>query len=251
MGFKVVMALVIGLTCFAGGKVIAEETNSALEVTCSVGVFDKYLGEWTGSVFDRRTSAQGEVEVAFANGLYVDLWFTRQLGAVQDDLDGNEMDFSFGWAGEALGLDIDSAVVYYDLVPVMDGREDNVLAPYIKVSKTKAYGEDVELSPFARLEVAIPDKGSSFEGGVLSTLGVESSVSVMENASFCLANYYTRDDGVYGEDPNVIMGLAASLEFEIGGCTLVLPSFLMTQPLQDDANRETETCFGVSVSKEL
>ncbi|MEI6191062.1 MAG: TorF family putative porin [bacterium] len=245
---KFLLVVAVSSVCFANG-VRAEdssESGSSMEVTYSAGVYSRYLGQWSGYVFDKRPSIQGDIGVSFANGIYLDIWSARQIGAKKDGVSGNEVDFTVGYATEVLGLSVDTSLTYYDLSPVLEGRRDNVWAPVIKVSKD--FGdESLSISPFVRMEVDIPDAGSSFSGGMYLTGGAEAKISLLEDLSLCLASYFTLDDGAYDGDQNVIFGQTASLQYEIGDWILTLPSFLLTTPIESDSCRKTETCFGFSV----
>ena len=245
---KFLLVVVVSLVCFAS-RVQAEEasdSNAFMTVNYSVGVYTKYMGQWNGYVYDNRPSVQGDVGVSFANGIYLDVWSARQIGAKKDGVNGNEIDLAIGWAGEVQGLSVDASLVYYDPTPFLDGRKDNVWAPILKVSKT--YGDDsLSISPFVRMELNIPDVGSSFSGGAYFTGGAEAKVSLMKDLSFCVASYFTYDTGTYDGDQNVIFGQTASLQYVSGNLTFSLPSFMLTTPLESDACRKTETCFGISV----
>lgn len=227
--------------------VLAEETSDekAVSVSCSIGVYDKYLSQWSGAVLDIRPSVQGDVCVSFLNGFSIDIWTAKQLESQKDEVNGNEVDLSFGWSGEIFGLQIESALTYYDLSPIADGREDNVWAPNVKVSK--AYGESVSLSPFIRVEMDIPDRGSSFDGGAYVSAGVDTVINLTKTEALNFSSYFTYDNGNYGADENCIYGQAASLQYTVGDLTITLPSIVLTTPLQADVDRETEACFGASV----
>jgi len=245
---KFLLVVAVSSVCFANG-VRAEDSsdsNSAVQVTYSVGAYTKYFGQWSGYVYDNRPSIQGDIGVSFANGIYLDIWSARQIGAKRDGVSGNEVDFTVGYATEVLGLSVDTSLTYYDLSPVLEGRRDNVWAPVIKVSKDFG-GDSVSISPFVRMEVDIPDAGSSFSGGMYLTGGAEAKVSLMDDLSLCLASYFTLDDGAYDGDQNVIFGQTASLQYEVGSLTFSFPSFVLTTPLESDTCRKTETCFGFSV----
>jgi hypothetical protein len=95
--------------------------------------------------------------------------------------------------------------------------------------------------------VDIPDVGSSFCGGVYLTGGAEMSLALLDKLSLVTSSYFTFDSGAYDGDQNVIFGQTASLQYEVDDWTISFPSFLLTTPLESDANRETETCFGISV----
>jgi hypothetical protein len=251
---KVLLASVAGMFMMFGvTQVRAEETNFPFGVNYSIGVMSKYVSQWSSSVFDTRPSVQGDLGLSHESGLYVDAWFAFHSGETDDDLNGDEVDFIAGWSGDIGDYTLDSALVYYDLVPVVDGRVDNVWAPFVKVSKAIDLAPaKVELSPFGRVEVAIPEKDSSFDGGLLTTAGAELGLPMADVMDVKVAHYYTYDSGVYDGDENVILGLTASLETEVGGgMSLVFPSFQLTQPLSSDPDRETETVFGFSVKAEL
>jgi hypothetical protein len=247
MSSKLMMIAMISIVCFANG-VRAEdssESNSAMQVTYGVGIYSKYMGQWSGYVFDNRPSIQADVGASFANGVYLGVWFARQIGPEKDDVCGNEIDFTVGYATEVLGLSVDTSLTYYDCTPVLDGRANNIWAPVVKVSKTYG-GESVSVSPFVRMEVDIPDAGSSFSGGTFTSGGAEAKISLMKDLNFCMSSYFTFDNGTYDGDQNVLFGQTASLQYAIGGVT-ISPTFLLTTPIESDASRKTETCFGFSV----
>jgi hypothetical protein len=243
------MFALVAVVCGVTRHSQADESNAPVEVTYAMGAYTKYLGAWSGQVYDDRPSLQGDIGAAFANGIYLDVWFAKQVGPVHG-VPGNEMDFIVGWAGEVLALSIDTALAYYELEPNFDGRKDNAWAPAIKVSKT--CGEDaLSIAPFVRMEVVIPDSGSSYGDGMFLTGGVEAKLALLEPLSLATASYFTFDSGAYGCDQNVIFGQTAALQVAAGAWTLSLPSFLLTTPLESDAIRQTETCFGVAAESKF
>ncbi len=228
----------------------ADESNAPVEVTYAMGAYSKYLGVWSGQVYDDRPSLQGSMGASLANGIYLDVWFAKQVGPVQHGTPGNEMDLILGWAGDVLAMSIDTSLAYYELEPNFDGRKENAWAPAMKISKTCG-DEALRLSPFVRLEVVIPDSGSSYGDGLFLTGGAEANLALLEPLSLATASYFTFDSGAYGCDQNVIFGQSAALQVEAGAWTLSLPSFLLTTPLESDEIRQTETCFGIAAASEF
>ena len=241
------VVLVLFSSGMAYGQAEANSSDNAVEVTFSSAFSDKYLSPWSGSVYDRRYSSQSDITVTFPNGFYASLWLAKQFGKVREGLDGNELDGIIGEAFEKHGATIDVSLSYYDLSPIMNGRANNIWAGVVKVSKAYTFA-DVEVVPFIRGELDIPEAGSDFSGGSLLTVGFETSVLMEEGFSFQVNHYYTYDSGSFGGDENVILGLSASAKFEIAGLECSFPNLVLTTPLSEDSDRKFEACSGFSVN---
>jgi len=237
------VVLVVGLMA---SVVDAQETN-AVEVSYTVGVVDKYLLPTGGTVYDGRTMMQGDLTVSLPNGLYVSFWGARGFGDLKDDLRGDEVDYIIGWASDVGPCAVDIALVYYDIAPVFKGRMDNIWAPYVKVSSPEYEFGQLAVSPFGRIEVDIPEAGSSFGGGAFFSAGVDSSYVLSDQVVVNYSPSLTYDNGAYDGEKNFICAQVISLDMTVGPL-VVSPNFLLTVPLQEDENREVETCFGLSVA---
>ena len=242
MKSTLIVVVLVGL-CLVGSVVRAQDSNG-IQTACTIGVYDKYLCQWSGNVPDRRTSIQADVGVTLPSGLGIDVWTARQIGAKKDGVDGNEIDLTLSWSGEILGLTVAPALAYYDFSPLAAGRTDNVWAPSVKVSKS--YGKDLSIAPFIRVEGDIPEKGSSFSGGMYTSVGVDLNAAITKALLFAFSPYVTYDNGDYSADRNYICGQVASLQYVTGNWTVVLPSFVLTSPLESDSSRKLETCLGCS-----
>jgi len=242
------MVVLVCLVCLSVNVFAEDDAVEPGGVTgsYSIGMFDKYMGQWSGAVFDKRSSIQGEITVDLPNNFYAGIWFARQIGAVRDDLDGNELDLNVGWSGEVMGMSVEPGLSYYDLIPVLDGRKDNIWAPNLKVSKNYDCGAWT-ISPFGRIEVPIPDTGSDFDGGMYLSVGAEDTMTFSDDFTICLSPYITYDDETYGAEENYIFFQCVSATYSIGDFDLS-PSFLLSCPILKDEGRKVETCFGISLS---
>lgn len=240
---KVIQAVLVVLVLLTTTVMV-----QAVEVSYSFGIYDKYQSEYSGFVFDERVSTQGDISLSFANGLYTGIWFAKQIGTDTEDMQSDEIDFYLGISGEKEGLNFDLALYYYDFVPVLGGQKDNVWAPTFSVSKDFSLGLITTLSPFLKVEVVIPEDGSSFNGGTYVSYGASLDIQATEKNIISLSTYFTHDSGAYDADENIIFNQKVSLESVFGNYLISFPEIFFSDPLLSDTERSGEYSVGGSVS---
>lgn len=233
-------------TLFAKGWKEGEITGSY-----SVGLYDQYINEWSGELLDDRLSFRGEVNFNLPHDLYCGIWSAVHLGSM-NYLNGNEIDFYFGWSGEVRDILLEPRIAYYNFVPMLDGREGNVLAPSIKVSKN--YDCDRwQIKPFGRVEINIPDgedQKMDFEWDKYYSVGAENTMALSDELSICLSPYFTYEDGAYDVEGVLRFLQGVSATYLIKDFKLSF-SFLLSYPFSDNEAEEMQKTFGVSLSREF
>lgn len=243
--FVLLFVCLVGFNISSNCLADIEEINGQY----SIGLYDQYLQQWSGEILDDRLSGQGEVNFDLPHDFYAGVWFAGHAGDSQR-YNGNEIDLNVGWVGEINEFLIEPKLSYRNLVPILEiGREGNILAPSIKVSKKYSY-EDWEIKPFGRLEIEIPDgedRELDFEWEKFYSFGVENSTA-LSAWTVHLTPYITYDSRPYDMEGVIIFFQSVSATYVVNDYILC-PSLLLSYPFSEDSGMEMQKVIGFSITK--
>ena len=177
-----------------------------LDFTFTTGIWSQFVLE-AGVVASKENVKQSSLTVAHPSGLYGNLWWSAGLNDADPNSDGaDEVDVTLGWAGEILGLDIDTGISYFGNFPI-DMVDGDQLRPYFLACKWFDLGKSKthRIAPFAGMKAVFPVKGSMPNRGLLFPFGLKHRWQISKKWSFCQAaslSYHdwtgTLDDGFMG-----------------------------------------------------
>jgi hypothetical protein len=182
-------------------------------ITISSLVANKYLGFGTGSLLSKKPAVQSDLNIAFKNGLFIDLWNSRSLkGSWNDGSFGNEVDYQVGWRGAvATNFCLDIGVTYFDEPMAFSFGACDIL--YTHAFLTRDF-KHLSVTMGYENYTAMPDSG--FRGGNLLSLGVS------RHESFCNDKFSLRasvtgvyDTGTIGTRPGFILRGGAGADWNI------------------------------------
>lgn len=258
---KSLVVLLIGILTLTGVAQAAFEDvdvqTAPFSTSVEVGIASKYVGERSGQVYTDGPVEQSEVAVS-TPWFDVSVWNSVSLDRRSEETDGDEIDYTISrsdslFLGKDIGeVSVEYGVSYYDFAKLCRGNVGNTVAYFGELSRKIQSleeifsGKGVGVDGYVRWEMDIPTAGSDFEGGTYTTLGVHGVVREGEPISGLTDISLTRDDGVYGLDPDWIFTYKLSVEIIQGDWTFS-PSFTLTTPFHGSS----ETVFGLSASTEF
>jgi hypothetical protein len=204
-------------------------------------------------------------EDSIVKGLYLEIWHSAGTGNLNLTSDyADEIDSSVGWSGEiAKAFDIDIGVTHINIVK-FDKSDGDILQPYAEVSKTFDFTDDAEGLPpcnagltrelrvFARHEISLPVNGNvdGTSSGQSTSLGLEFTFGITPELSIIQTGSLSRDDGIYGYTPALLVNSETKLEYQISEWVGLQVFFEAVGPVEQEAGdfkRKTRTTCGGGV----
>ena len=229
-------------TCLAIAILLAASADAKPETSIEVVGANKYLTFGSGSVLSRHAGIQTNLNVAWENGFYANLWFSRPMsgGVPKSDLI-NENDYGFGWNGKAGYWKIGASLTYFDEPRLGSFSKDDIWYTSLKASHGLG-SVDLDLS----YETYTPTKGSSLEGGHLLGFGFSKKHDVSEQIGASWFAKLAYDDGGFGCDKGFLVNCGAEMTWKINKTvTLILPRINGYLPVSvSDARKADAMVFG-------
>jgi hypothetical protein len=245
-----IMLVLLSLTLISKAQVpvvdAEAEDGKAVIGSVSLGVQSKYLDPRFGVVYTDEPVAQNEVAVSML-GFDFSIWHNASLERRAGKTDGDEVDYTASRTFEGQKGSLEVGLSYYDFTKLCKGNKDNAYAGYLELASPNIMkGDKLSGVNYVRLESVLATPGSSFEGGVFTTVGCRVISDLADDLRLLGDMSFTRNDGVYGLEPDVIFAYTWSAEVDKWGWTFS-PNFVLTVPFHGGA----ETVFGLSASREF
>ena len=243
-------AMVVAVSGTVLAQVPATTTNDEKSVSgeATFSVQSKYLDHRSGHVYTDGPVAQDEVIVSIL-GLDFGVWHSASLDRTSGKTDGDELDYTLSKSVEGKKGKAEFGVSYYDFAKICHGRQDNAYAGYAELSRkdysVESCGRTIPIEDYVRFESVVSTPGSSFEGGFFATVGSRTSIEI-NNAKIINDCSFTRNDGVYGLEPDIVFAYNLSAKVDKWGWTFS-PNFTLTAPFHGEGQTE----FGLSASREF
>lgn len=136
--------------------------NANAETTMSLDLANGYV--WgSGERTLRGESQELNVYTDFKNGVYLNIW-----GLTNQHKSTEEVDFTVGYLTEISEVEVDASISYYDVRPNFNGTEDDILAPYLTL--TKSVSDSIDVIAGAESYIVI---GDSANNGIRPFVGIE------------------------------------------------------------------------------
>lgn len=169
-------------------------------VTLSTEISNKYLTFATGAPLSEEKVIQPNLNVAWDNGVYVNVWASRPLARNVPKSDFSfENDFGIGWAGEFDYWMLDISLTYYDEPALGKFGADDIWFSNLKLSH--GFGPmnlDLEYGGYTAR------KGSAYEGGHAVSAGISKEIDYQERMSLASSAKLAFDDGGFGLDKGLV-----------------------------------------------
>ena len=132
------------------------------ETTVSLDSSNGYV--WgSGERTLRGESQQLNLYTDFKNGVYLNVW-----GLTNQHKSTEEVDFTVGYLTEISGVKVDASINYYDVRPNFNGTEDDIIAPYITLTKSMTDTVDIHFGAESYIVI-----GDSTNSGIRPFMGIE------------------------------------------------------------------------------
>ena len=90
----------------------------------------------------------------FKNGVYLNMW-----GLTNQHKSTEEVNFTVGYLTEISGVKVDASINYYDVRPNFNGTTDDIISPYITL--TKSMTDSINVGVGAESYIVIKDSANS------------------------------------------------------------------------------------------
>jgi hypothetical protein len=232
--------------------VMAGQVLSAPSVSFSTGIANQYVAFGSGSVLYDKAVSQSDLNLTFENGVYVDLWGSKSLGAESwGSNSGDEVDYGFGWSGKiGNGFSLNVGLTYFDEPMAMSFGPCDVWYTHLKLSHDLTLGHGLgDVTLFGTYESFITTPGTSYEGGNLWSLGVSKTQAICKDLSVSTSGVLTYDDGSFGGDHGLLAKFGLELDWQVTDhFKVVLPQLNLYVPFAVSDCRDTEFVAYVGVS---
>jgi len=255
---RLLIIVCLTATTLAMAQVPVVETREADKVSFSfeTGIASKYIGERSGKVYTDNSVLQSELTVSFPwfdLGIWNSSSFWRQDGKA----DGDEIDYTISRTDSIVFIRVEYGASYYDFAKLFSGTEENAVAIFCEISshvimsyifQRVGYSSAVgKAENYVRIERDIMTPRSETEGGTYLTFGTRGFLDMGSFVQIGIDTSVTRDDGVYGVDPDWIFVNKLSFNLADHQGWTFSPNFTFANPLKGKA----ETVFGLSARTEF
>jgi len=232
--------------------VLAVQVLAAPSASFSTGFANKYIAFGSGSELYGKAVNQTDFNVAFENGVYVDLWGSKALNAGSWGSNfGDEVDYGIGWAGKiGNGFSLNAGVTYFDEPMAGTFGECDVWYTHVKVSHDLELNGLGTFNAFGAYENYTTMPGTSYEGGNIWSVGLSKTQSY-KDLSVNASEVLIYDEGAFGNDRGLLAKFGLELDWKVTKhVTLVAPSvtFYVPVTVSDSRNNELVVYGGVSVN---
>jgi len=251
---KVVIVSLMSVFLSAGTVFAAEEIKAEkpFTITLSSKWMSSYLGA-AGSKFHGRV-VQSELLLETPSGFYFGIW--NSVGLNDSDWSGDygdEMDYTIGWSGPVFDdFNLDVGITYWDCLDVgrmFDKSGEDVLYPYIELSKEIYNKNNHTFTPYIKVAVPYPAKTTAPERGVYIFSGLRHGWQINDKLSFSQDIGLVHDDGAFGMDSGFEGAYKLSLDYSLTeSVTINCLTFQAYTPLTIHDERVTETAIGCGIS---
>lgn len=251
---KIIKMILISMMvlCFIN-VTLAEESIDELSVDFSTFVLSRYVGVSGAVVHDDVVMQSGlyfENLPVLPKGFYVDLWNSWSLdhGYMTDDY-GDELDYTFGWAGEFEEVQVDVGAAYFDYVDLLKGCDEDFMMFHAEIRKTETIPfSDIEISPFFRSETHV-DLSSDSGDGIYLIAGIDNSFSFAESFSLDQRLALIYDSGAYHFGAGWVGNYGADLNWKISDDIKITPLlFKVYLPENSADGKGPQTVIGSGIS---
>lgn len=216
-------------------------------VSVYVGVKNKKVLD-NGVITAKDPVVQGDVKLAFENGIYLDFWLSRCLSDTAGNTLGNESDYTVGWERVVGGINVDVGIAFFDLYRTSRFDRNDVTQFFGEVSpKTPWTIGKTTLSPYARVEV-ISSTGMGFSNEPVYFVGLRHTWPVTEQLSVLQRLQVSEHPDLPGVAGGTVVSYKIQLPYKTGAYGItVTPSYERIQPFID--GRPKSDVFGLQLSR--
>lgn len=159
---------------------LAMSQTAIAQTACDLGVYSKYIAG-IGGVADDHPVVQGQCTKTFANGTYVNGWFSESLrDPGLSKTYGNEIDLTLGWTGDISDKwSVDVHTAYYDMANprLLKGTNGDLT----DIGGSLHYRVSKATSIYANVEYYYGLGQNGFPNGGKAGVGVRTSFADMVN----------------------------------------------------------------------
>lgn len=175
-----------------------------------------YAGFDDGALVFDGLVIQGNVTFSSESGLFIDVWYSQDTENSQASW-GDEVDYTIGWNGKlSENISLSVSLSYFDnhllgQVPFNDLIKSGFKVSWENISSSSRF----ELTPFvAYSNFFVPDKETTFDGGNVYSIGVDSQIHVNEKISLASSTSFVWNDGAFKTSPGPMFKHTSSLNYK-------------------------------------
>ena len=270
---NLVICLSLFVSIFLSAFTVLADTNSAPaspaimsapsqsgwtpSITLKTEYDTKYLAFGSGAVLYGKQCIQSDLNLAFQNGLRVDLWNSTPFEAYNRDF-GTEQDFGLQWVGQLskLGLSgplsalvLDVQATYFDEPGILTLGKKDVLYTHASLSKEVRW-----FTVTAEVEDYMVMPNSGYHGGDLFSLGISRKWSIFkardggDRVSAFTSVAFVYDNGGFGADDGFILRGFAELDWRLSSHLTAYGGVNYYIPFGVKDKRETDAAWRIGIS---
>jgi hypothetical protein len=216
-------------------------------VSVYVGVKNKKVLD-NGVITAKDPVVQGDVKLAFENGMYLDFWLSRCLSDTAGNTYGNESDYTLGWKRAVGGISVDVGIAFFDLYRTARFDRNDVTQVFGEVSLRTPWAiGPTTLSPYVRLEV-ISSTGLGFRNELVYFAGIRHTWPINERFSVLQRLQVSEQPDLPGVAGGTVVSYKVQIPYktDMYGIT-VTPSYERIQPLITGVPKSN--VFGLQLSR--
>ncbi len=228
--------------------VFAQFVGAKPSVTLSAEASTRYFTFDSGAPLSDEKVIQPNLNVAWENGLYLNVFASRPLARNVPKSDFSfENDFGIGWAGEFDYWSLDVSLTYYDEPSLGKFGADDIWFSNLKASH--GFGPvnlDFEYGGYTAV------KGSSHEGGHILSVGLSKEIDYQERLSIGSSTKFAYDDGGFGLDNGFVSITELEAKWKVTKrISITLPKVALYVPVTVRDMRKTEVVWSMGFEIKL